>query len=592
MICSTNLLHGRAAAAAIVLLLSACGSAEPERSPMERAQDALASGDGVQAEIILRDMLAAGAKRSDLAAFLGEAELQQGQTAEAREWLGKGEFSGDTISHGFHMLARLEMEDGNLPAAGAAFDKALQNDREDAELWVDIARLRYRGGEQRQAIEASEFAVELDPRNPRALILRGQLVRDSEGLVAALPWFEQALASNPDNPELLYDYAATLGEAGRATDMLRVVRHIAEVDPGNRRIYFLQAVLAARAEKWELARSLLLRTSKDVQETPAGILLSGIIDIENGNYASAAQGLEVLAARQPDNRRVQHLFARALSLGGSHSELIYHFETKASEPAASPYLMTLVGRSFEVLDDRAKAAVFLDRAAQPRSGNLIALSADRDRTVAEMRGSGGGVDALQLARARIVAGDVAAAPGAVGPFVEKFPGSSDAQTLAGDAALAARNYPQAIGRYEAAIAIRRPWPITRKLFKAYQAAGRESDAVALLARHFAGDPGNVEAAAALGTVAMEGKDWANAAIFLDHALENGGYRDPYLLSLRSNVALELGDVQTAFEAAETAYLIQPLNRQATNALMRAYAALGQYEAHTKVLEAKLKRLGR
>lgn len=578
--------------AAIFLMLSACGSAEPERTPLERAQDELATGDGVQAEIMLRDMLAGGAKRAELAAFLGEAELQQGQLAEAREWLGKGEFSADTISHGYHMLARLEMEDGNLPAAGAAFDKALQNDREDAELWVDIARLRYRGGEQRQAIEASEFAVELDPGNPRALTLRGQLVRDSQGLAAALPWFEQALASNPDNPELLYDYAATLGEAGRATDMLRVVRQIAEVDPGNKRIYFLQAVLAARAEQWELARSLLLRTSKDVQDTPAGILLSGIIDIENANYASAAQGLEVLAARQPDNRRVQHLFARALSLGGNHSELIYHFEAKAREPAASPYLMTLVGRSFEMLEDREKAAVFLDRAAQPRSGNLIALSADRDRTVAEMRGSGDGVDALQLARARIVAGDLASAPAAVASFVEKFPGSSDAQALAGDAALAARNYQKAVERYEAAIAIRRPWPITRKLFKAYLAAGREGDAIALLTAHFAGDPGNVEAAAALGTVAIESKDWANAALFLDHALENGGYRDPYLLSLRSRVALELGDVQTAFEAAETAYLIQPLNRQATDALMRAYAALGDYDAHTKVLAAKLKRLGR
>ncbi len=580
----------RAALAGLVLTLSACGDPQEDLAPVDRARAALMAGDAVQAEVILKDALAAGGQREDLAAFLGEAELKQGQLAEAREWLGEGNFSEETRSHGFHMLARLEMDEGNLPAAGEAFDKALAINRENAALWVDIARLRYRGGEQVQAVEASVYAVEIDPDNPQALQYRAQLVRDSQGMLASLEWFERALAVDPENTDLLYDYAATLGELGRAHDMLAVVRDIATIDPGNRRIYYLQAVLAARAEKYELARSLLLRASKAVQEMPAAMLLSGVIDIENGNYASAAQTLERLAAEQPDNRRVRELLARALSLGGNDEELVYLFEKDARHPVSSVYLKTLVGRALEAMDQREKAAYFLDEVAKPVSGNLIVIPAGTDLDVAEARGSERGVDALQLVRARISGGSPRSATSAVEPFLSRFEGSADALSLAGDAAFADRRFKLAIKRYEKASSVRRPWIMSRKLMKAYAASGDELAATGLLADYFTGDPANVEAASELARIAIANNDWDGAATFLDHALTNGAYRDPYLLVIRAKVALELGDTATALEAADAAYAIMPMSREATEALALSYRAIGDHDDYAEVLEKKMKKL--
>ncbi len=68
-----------------------------------------------------------------------------------------------------------------------------------------------------------------------------------QGLVASLPWFEKGLKAAPDDLSLLGEYAATLGEIGRAKDMLRVTRHMIELDGENPRAFYLQAVLAARA---------------------------------------------------------------------------------------------------------------------------------------------------------------------------------------------------------------------------------------------------------------------------------------------------------------------------------------------------------
>ncbi len=311
--------------AALLLTLAACSEPAPEIAPIERAQLALANQDGLGAEIILRDLLASGTPRQDVAAFLGEAELQQNQVAEARNWLEKGDFSPETSGRGFHMLGRVEMLDRNLPKAGKAFDRALESMPNSPELWVDIGRLRYLGGEQEQAIEASIRAAELGPDNVPALQFRAQLVRDAEGMEAALPWYEAALERNPENLALMGDYAAILGEFGRVHDMLVVVRRMVELDENNSRAFFLQAVLASRGGEYNLARNLLTRSGDLEREAPAAMMLSAIIDMEKGNYASASQMFDKLERMQPDNTRIRLLVARSLSLGENHRELVYRF---------------------------------------------------------------------------------------------------------------------------------------------------------------------------------------------------------------------------------------------------------------------------
>ncbi|MGB7374704.1 tetratricopeptide repeat protein [Pontixanthobacter sp.] len=590
MICKLSIPAGAILAAAFSLGLAGCSDPEPDPSPLEQAEKALAEGEGLAAEVILRDMLAAGADRTALAAYLGEAELQQGQLAEARQWLGDGAFSEDMRGHGFHMLARLEMQEGNLPSAGQAFDQALKYQPESAELWVDIGRLRYRGGEQVQAVDASIYAVELDPENAEALRFRAQLVRDAEGMREAIPWFERALERNPENVDLMLDYAATLGELGRVKDMLSVIREVSRIDVGNKRVYFLQAVLAARAGNYDLAGLLLLRSSRADQEMPAAMLLSGIIDLENGNYASAAQTLERLAGRQPDNRRVRQLLARALSLGQNDRELIYRFAGTAQQPSASPYLRMLVARSYEALGDREKAGPMLDLAALPRGRNLVAVPAGSDLNVAEARGGATGSAALGLIRARISAGQAAGAPAVAEQLLRNLRGSADALALAGDANMAARKYRAAINRYTQFGTVRKPWLITRKLVTALEASGRDSEALAVLARYFVGDPGNTEAAASLAREAYMRDDYTSAAIFADHALTNGGMRDPVLHAMRAEIAIKMGETELAVKMAKRAYALQPMSEVTTNVLANVFRDIGGHDQKVDTLTAKAAKL--
>ena len=240
-----------------------------------RARGEIARGDGIAAEVHLRQALDKGAARQAVAAYMGQALIDQDALRRAGDWLRPGMFTRQTAPQGFRALARLERLEGNLPAAGAAYDRVLALTPKDPTLWVEIAQLRYAGGEHMLALDAVNYAFQLDPANVRVLELRGQIARDQDGLVAALPWFRKALAGAPDDISVLGEYAATLGELGRAREMLALTRKMLKLDPGNARAFYLQAVLAARADKTELARRLLNRVGDRMDGVPAATLLEG-----------------------------------------------------------------------------------------------------------------------------------------------------------------------------------------------------------------------------------------------------------------------------------------------------------------------------
>lgn len=584
MICKAKAFRNPAIFLVGLAALGGCSEAEPAVAPMDRAQAALERGDGFGAELALREAVDAGAQREAVAAFFGQAELQQGQLTEARQWLTEGRFSAATAGHGFHMLGRLHMSEGNLAAAGAAFDRAIAIEPDNPRLWVDIGRLRYRGGEQSAAVEAAMRAIELGPEDPDALLFRGQLARDSEGAIAALPWFERAQAAKPTDSALQAEYAATLGEAGEAKELLRIVRQMTAADPGAGRAYFLQAVIAARGGHFALARTLLNRSGRENSGSPAGRLLAGVIDLETGNPASAAQTFDRLHRQQPENRRVRDLLARALAVSGSHRELVHRFAQAARRQSASPYLQTLVARSYEALGRRAEAGLLIDLAARRRSGNLAALrptGAFADGAADQLSGP----ETLALVRARITGGRSAEAKRQAEAFVARFPGSADALALAGDAQLAGGNLDKAIAYYERSARIRQSWPLARKRLAALTAAGRDDEARALLGEFLAGHQALVEPAVLLAQVQYNRGNFARAARLLDHALATGGGSDPEVLALRAVVAMRLGEPQLARSLADRAFALQPIHPASLQAL-----ALSGSRSLSSVVLAKADRL--
>ena len=550
----------------LVLLVSACGP-QDEAPPGDTVEAAFARGDGYAAELALRAQLDAGAPREAVAADLGRAELLQGNLAEARYWLELEAFDAASEGRGQHMLGRLRMREGDLPAAGRAFDEALRHLPDDPELWVDIGRLRYRGGEQRQALEASEHALELDPGSARALEFRAQLERDARGPAAALPLYERAVARSEADADLLLDYAATLVDAGRASDALDAIRRATALNQATPRAFYLQAVIAARGEDWDLARRLLRRSGMVEREVPAALLLSGLIELESGNAATAVQTFERLAALRPDNALVRPLLARALAAGGAHRELTHRFADRARDLGAAPYLQMLVARSFEALGDRAEAAELLRMAAAERPASLRPLPAMREEDALAIVGGTPGAPAVRRMRELLARGDTASATALADQLLARFDGSGDVASLAGDAYFAAGRPERAVDLYRQAAAVRQSWPLVRRMVAAYDQLGDREAARGTLDRFVAGRPFHGEALTRLAEMEVEAGRSDRSERLARRAMRAGGDR-PYLLRLRARIARSDGKAERARRLTERARQLDPFASSSTTLAQR------------------------
>jgi Tfp pilus assembly protein PilF len=418
--------------------------------------------------------------------------------------------------------------DGALADAGRKLDEARAIDADNPDLWVAIARLRFRGGEHLTALEAADRALALGPDHAPALLMRAFMVRDAHGPASALPWFEAALAADPENPDVWAEYAATLGDSGRGRAMLRAVRKLAAIAPDDPRMFYLQAVLAARGGNASLARSLLIRSKMADRGIPAALQLDATLSLAEGNYDSAAETLSALAARQPGNARLRELLARSLLLGGQEAELITRFSDEASRSEASPYLIMLVARAHERLGQRDRAAPLLARAyaGTRRAPTVLADRAGlpeptaamrRAASAANWRGAGAQASALQ----------------------RRYPASADVASLAGDAMLGSGDLTAALKDYALVARVRRPWPLTRKIIFASRRAGDDAAADALLVRHVASEPNGMTGVIALAEACAARGDWVRTAALLDHVMAIGGGHDPSVLALRLKAARAL-----------------------------------------------------
>lgn len=541
---------------------------------LQSARAALDRGDGIGAEADLRRALDGGAARNELAVDMGEAMLQQGDRAKAREWLAPGQFAKGQEARGWRLLGLLERLDGNLPAAGAALDRALAFSPDDPLLWVEIGRLRYQGGEQVQAAAAADKAVSLGPDNPRALELKAQMVRDSAGYAAALPWYERALAAAPDDLLLLGGYAASLGELGRAGEMLAITRRMIAIDPRQPQAFFLQAMLAARAGDPDLARAMLNRIGDEMDAVPAAQVLSGALELEAGNANAAIAHLTPVVDAQPTNQKAGALLAAALYAADDHRQLFDRFGPPAARGDAAPYMLTLLARSLEEQGDRAGAAALLDRTAAALPPQLLPIAG----TGSDLRGmlsAGNTAGALQLAQRQL----------------DQSPGGASALGQIGDAELLSGQADKAFAHYAQAAQVRFTDQLALRSAIALERSGRAGQIPALVGSYLAIYPESRLMARIAANLALGRKDWKAARALLENLKQRGGNRDARLLADLSQAQTHDGDAKAGLESARRAWQLAPASAFAAQALGLALIAAGEEPEAARQLIEQARKIG-
>jgi len=498
--------------------------------------------------------------------LLGKAHWLLGEFDDAEKALTNPKIEPKDYSDAQRILGRVLIEIGDVDGSRAAFNRALGKTPDNSTLWTDIARFRYILGDQKGAIEAVEHAVELDAENIRALEFRGRMVRSQFGLLAALPWFERALEIKPDDISVMAEYAATLGDAGRATDMLAVTRDILKLDSRNGNAYFMQATIAARARDYQLARRLLLRAGDRQNNLPAGLLLSGIVEYELGNYNRAIGSFRTLLDAQPHNKTALKLLSSGLYRSGEYDaahKIIMRYIKKYGHDS---YSNAVAARALEAVDKRGEAAKFIDKAVFLQNENIELVREENDFNELEKKAREKPNRAdlvIPYIRALLERGENIIALTLSKRLLEKNLGVADAHILVGDIQIRNNQSKAAIKHYNDARQISFEQPLMTRLVDAYRRVKNYDAANETLLSYLSNNPRNLAAQKLIADNYMAQGDAVQSVFWLEAIKDRIGHNDTLILTKLSRSYSALNRHDDAVKIAKIAYDINPFNADTT-----------------------------
>lgn len=520
-------------------------------------------GNAVGAEASFRRAVELGEPADRLRPLAARAVMLQGENGRALALLEGGSVHPDVAGEAGHVAGLLYLANGNIDAARNGFDQAIRSRPRDSSLWVDVARFRDANADAAGARDAVDFAIELDPENAAALAVKANLVRFQDGLAAAVPWYEKALAIDPDNVGALLDFAATLGDLGQYRAMLKHVRHAARLDPKSPRPYFLQAVLAARAGDYLLARSLLQRTRGRLDSEPALLLLSAIVELELDGAAVAADLADQLLVMQPQNMTARRILAAASWASGDRDGAAEALGPIVGRADADSWSLNLAARVAAEQGDDAQAAQYLRRAASLTRGDAAPFAEDDRFGIVAGKADAAPLDpavVIPAIRADMARGDHSRAMGRAARLLEANRGVPDAQLLFGDTAMAAQQWRVAIRAFRDARALDAGARTALRLANAQHLAGDPAGAAATILSLQGAQGASIVSDRLSGHLAMDLRQWGEALAWFEGVRRRLGNRDVVMLREMARAYAATGDRATADVLAMQAVRLQPLNR--------------------------------
>lgn len=539
------------------------GDPDNARLRLMQARTYLALNDGVAAEAELNRARQLGTPVGETRHLMAHAFLLQGRDRHAVEEAAAA--PPTYAAYAARISGQAHMKLGDMAAASDTFDKAAKLAPKDPLVWVDIARFRRSIGNLAGAVQSVDAALKLRPNDIEAVTLRGELTRSQYGLAAALPWFDRALELDAQYLPAMLEKAATLGDMGEMRAMLAETRKVLAVSGKQPMAFYLQAMLAARARNFQLARSLYQRTGGALDDQPAGMLLGSAIEFQIGNVEQAVTRLERLVALQPENRKARRLLAAAHWKRGNLDGTIQTLRPIAERADADSYSLALLGQALQKQGDDKAAAIFLARAAQPqRPGTSLIAPAMNDSQVDSLRqladakpdevqaqilligallSKGLGDEALDRAR-RVQA---------------KHPGAPDAHILVGDALGVRGDFAGAAQEYRKAANLAFTEPVAMRMIEALRRSGQGPAAAKVLQLFLEQNPRNLPAMTLAANGFMEAKKWPQAIRIYEGIRSRLGDRDAALLNNLAWAYMEQGNYGAAVPLAEKAWNLDKRN---------------------------------
>ncbi len=260
------------------------------------------------------------------------------------------------------LLGNLLWQDGDLTGAEESFRAALERDPEYARAHRRLGELYFSRGETEKALASFGRAAELAGEDVETRLGIARSRKASGNMSSAMKELEALHAENPQDPEVLAEYAGTLAQQGEVDRALALLA----AGPDHHDVHYTTSVIHRSRDRMpealaELERALALEPRSAVALHDKGVILSRM-----GRLPQAVATL-VKALESLDSPSTRNALGTALCRMDRCGEAIPHFERAV---AASPNFL-------EALENLAQAYELAGRA---RDANETRVRAEALKT--------------------------------------------------------------------------------------------------------------------------------------------------------------------------------------------------------------------
>ncbi len=217
-------------------------------------------------------------------------------------------------------------------------EKKIAEHPADAELHLELARIKLARGDQTGASLAAGEALRLNPANARAHAVMGALRLSQKNVAAARAEFTQALAFDPNETGALRGMLLLAQQDKKDDEALVWLARLVAVDPLNPGLYRMQAqILLKKKDDAGAAVALTKTVSLESQDYAARRELVRIL-MARGDYVSAAKYIDEVVGIWPYEKQVHEWAAVAFEKLGNkdRAELEKKLVSLSKGPAAPP----------------------------------------------------------------------------------------------------------------------------------------------------------------------------------------------------------------------------------------------------------------
>ena len=323
----------------------------------------LQAGDGPSAEKELRHVDESH-PGDEVELLLGQALLLQQKYDDVLSTVGDKAIAPELRSGELIVRGSAKLGLGDYGAAETLFNEAMSLTPKSTPALLAMSRLKLMRGDFASAEKLVEAALQIDGGFFDGWLMKSSIATSQGDIRTALAALDRAATIRPDDIRVQLGQAQANLRGGQFDAAEKAVKEVLEKSPDNALAKYIECTIDVGRGNFQAASQLFLEVEDKLRDYPPSLLLGGVIRYQTGQFAQAEVSLSRYAAIMPANVEVRRLLALTqLRQGNARSaaETLQQLLDKDPNDAAA---LQLLASAYVRQEKYSEAADAFERAAK------------------------------------------------------------------------------------------------------------------------------------------------------------------------------------------------------------------------------------